>query len=155
IIPTDTAPWPAIKALRYLLFYPTGMFFIGTALLAYLLYRLFRKPGYPEDLALATFCVFALGCALRVFAKVEPFGYCIYYAPPLFLVFLIAVTRFERFAIRASEEYSRSKAISLTIAAEIAMLAFILIPGRNSRIEGFNTTWGDINMTPVEADIAR
>ena len=68
------------------------MFFVGCGFVAYSTYQLI-KSGDRRYLAEAALGILALIPAVRVFAAIEPYGYSIYCAIPLFLVFLIVISR--------------------------------------------------------------
>jgi hypothetical protein len=130
------------------------MFFIGCGFVAYAIYHLTAKSD-RRDLAEAVFGIFALVPALRVFALVVPFGYSIYYAMPLFLVFVIAMSRSIKAATPALSVDQQRGLVNWLLAAEVVMAALICIPHGHKRSSRLETSWGEIYLTPADAGVAR
>src|SRR6202030_821882 len=95
--------------------------------------------------------IFALVLSVRILAQVEPIGYGIYYDIPLFLVFVILISRCARMAVSSLQ----GKLVNSLLAAEVLMLALILVPLKNSRTARLDTSWGKIYLAPEEASVAR
>jgi hypothetical protein len=152
VIGASTVRVQVFEAARSALFYPRSMFFVGLMFLLWALFRVARGPIDRLLLAQALFDIFALFCALRVFAQIDPFGYAIYYVPPLFLIFLIVVAKITRYATARSGD-REVNIVNVIMAAEIIMLVFILFPGRSARTTRFITTWGEIYTTPGDAKV--
>jgi Dolichyl-phosphate-mannose-protein mannosyltransferase len=139
----------------YELLFPRGLFFIGVGFLAYTLNELRKKPADRCFLAEAALAVFALVSGIRVLAETAPSGYSIFYTVPLFLVFLIAVTRVIAAAASDLSAERRNGLIISLLAAEVILLATVIVPigsGRNTR---FQTTWGAIYLSAGDASTAR
>jgi hypothetical protein len=134
---------------------PRGMFFIGCAFLGYTLYELCRKGVDRRLLAEAALGIFALLPATRVMVEIKPFGYSIYYAIPLFLVFVITISRCIKAAVPVLSDESRRKLINSLLAAEVVMVAIIGIPHENLRTDKLETSWGQMYLTPNDASVAR
>ncbi len=134
-----------------LLVFPPGMFFIGCAFLICTLYKLYSYPNERQIFAEAIMTIFALVLSVRILAQVEPIGYGIYYDIPLFLVFVILISRCARMAVPSLQ----GKLVNSLLAAEVLMLALILVPLKNSRTARLDTTWGKIYLAPEEASVAR
>jgi hypothetical protein len=137
------------------LVFPPGMFFIGSGFLALTLYELRGHPGERKILAEAVLAVFALVLSVRILAQVKPFGYGIYYDIPLFLVFVIAISRCAWMAGPALGIEHQRKLVNSLLAAEVVLLASILVPLSNTRTARLETSWGGIYLDPAEASVAR
>jgi hypothetical protein len=137
-----------------LMVFPVGMYFIGGGFLAYATYQLFRASS-RRRLAEAAVCILALIPAIRVFAAIRPYGYNIYLAMPLFLVFAVTMSQTIKAAGSALSEAGRRGLINCLFATEIVMLAFVCIPRTNARLVTLETSWGAIHLAPEEADVTR
>jgi hypothetical protein len=137
-----------------LMVFPIGMYFIGGGFLAYATYQLFRTSS-RRRLAEAAFCILALIPAIRVFAAIRPYGYNIYLAMPLFLVFAVTMSQTIKAAGSALSDTGRRGVINCLFATEIVMLAFVCIPRTNARLVTLETSWGAIHLAPEEADVTR
>ena len=113
------------------LVFPRGMFFIGCGFIAYAIYKL-NQSADRRYLAEAAFGIFALVPAIRVFAEIAPHGYSIYYAMPLFLVFVIVISRSIKAATTTLPADRQRALVKHLLAAEIVMLALICIPPQRS-----------------------
>jgi len=131
-----------------------GMYFIGCGVVAYSTYELLRK-GNRRCLAEAAFGIFALVPAIRVFAGIRPYGYSIYLAMPLFLVFLIAISRCIKAATPALSADRQRGLVNYLLAAEVVMLALICIPQTSERLDTLETSWGTLQLKPEQANVAR
>ena len=141
----------AMAFVWVLFVFPPGMFFIGCGFLICTLYRLYSYPNERQIFAEAIMTTFALVFSVRILAQVKPIGYGIYYDIPLFLVFLILISRCARMAVPSLQ----GKLVNSLLAAEVLMLALILVPLNNSRTARLDTTWGEIYLAPEEASVAR
>jgi len=143
------------KNLAKLLVFPLGMFFIGCGFVAYSTYRMIFKADRRRFAEIA-FALFALFPALRVIAEVEPSNFNVYYSMPLFLIFVIAVSRCIKVATPALSPDRQRRLVNFMLAAEVLMLAVIcLCSGTepdNGRLE---TSWGAFYMAPDEATTAQ
>ena len=131
----------AARGVTELLVFPEGMFFIGCGFVMYSTYELVRK-GDRRRLAEAAFGIFALVPALRVFEGITPFGYSIYFAMPLFLVFVVVISRCIKAATPALSSDRQRELVNYLLATEIVMLALICIPQRAQRTAMLKTSWG-------------
>jgi len=158
VIPPFTGRLPfgaqLLGLLQSMLFYPKSMFFIGLMAWLAAIYRLVESPRDRLALALAAYHLFAISCALRVFTQIVPFGYAIFYAPPLFLSFLLCLAEVVDHADVAVNA-NRPNAVNVIMTAEVLMLLFILFPGPSERTAKFTTSWGSIYVTPEEARVGR
>jgi hypothetical protein len=136
------------------LVFPGGMFFIGCGFVAYSTYKLLRK-GNRRCLAEAAFGIFALVPAVRVMAGIRPYGYSIYLAMPLFLVFLVAISRCIKAATPALSADRQQGLVNYLLAAEVVMLALICIPQTSERMATLETSWGTFHLKPEQANVAR
>jgi hypothetical protein len=143
-----------LTAARALAF-PKGIFFVGCAYLAYVIYELRNSGGERRWLAEAAFGVFALALGSRVMAFVLPYGYGIFYGPPLFLVFAIVLVRLIGAATPGLAFEWRRSLINSLIAIEIVLFAVVLIPEEGRRTQRLTTNWGEIYLEPTEAGAAR
>lgn len=135
--------------------FPKGVFFVGCAYLVYTIYELRRSGGERCWLAEAAFGVFALTLGFRVMAFVMPYGFAIFYGPPLFLVYSIVLVRLISAAVPKLASEQRRSLINSLIVAEVAMCAVVLTPGASRRVEKLTTSWGAIYLEPPEASVAR
>jgi hypothetical protein len=101
------------------------------------------------------FGVFALMPAVRVLANIAPTGYSIYYATPLFLVFILTVTKCIRAAAGILTVECQGKLVNYLLAAEIVMLALFMVPRADARTTKLKTSWGVIYLTPEDAISSR
>lgn len=96
----------------------------------------------------------ALVLSLRVLAQIQPIGYDTYYDILLFLVFVILISRCTRMAVQSLAIELQDKLVNSLLAAEVIMLAIILVPLNNSRTAKLDATWGEIYLEPAEASTA-
>ena len=136
------------------LVFPRGMFFIGCGFIAYAIYKL-NKSADRRYLAEAAFGIFALVPAIRVFAEIAPHGYSIYYAMPLFLVFVIVISRSIKAATTTLPADRQRALVKHLLAAEIVVLALACIPPPTQRTATLETSWGAIRLDSEEANVAR
>ena len=141
-------------AITQVLVFPIGMFLISSGFLAYAIYKLNRIAD-PRYLGEAAFSVFALVPALRVFATLRPSGYSIYYAMPLFLVFVVAISRCIKAATPALSLDRQRRLGNFLLTAEIVLLALICISRPTQRTATLETTWGAIRLVPEDAGVAQ
>ena len=142
------------EVITVFLVFSKGMFFIGCVLVAHSTYDLL-KTGERRRLAEAAFGIFALVPALRVFAVLVPYGYSIHYAMPLFLVFVIALSRCIKAATPTVSVERQRGLVNYLLAVEVVMLAVICIPQGNKRTSRLETSWGQIYLAPTDASVAR
>ena len=144
----------AARAVAELLVFPEGMFFVGCAFVAYSTYELLSKSD-RRRLGDTAFGIFAMVPALRVFEAITPYGYSIYYAMPLFLVFVIAISRCIKAATPALSVDRQQGLVNYLLAAEVVILALICIPQTSEHLAALETSWGAIRLEPEEANVAR
>jgi hypothetical protein len=137
-----------------LLVFPIGMFLISCGFVAYAIYKLNRIAD-RRYLGEAAFGVFALVPALRVFATLSPSGYSIYYAMPLFLVFVVVISRGIKAATPAFSLDRQRRLVNYLLAVEIVMLALFCIPRPTRRTATLETSWGAIRLEPEDAGVAQ
>src|SRR5216684_5395565 len=148
-----SVPGTTVIVTEFLVF-PSGMFFIGCGFVAYAIYEL-NQSADRRYLAEAAVGIFALVPALRVFAALKPYDYSIYYAMPLFLVFVITISRCIR---RARPTISPDRGwglVNYLLAVEVVMLALICIPQAKTRPAILETSWGAIRLEPEDSNVAR
>lgn len=142
------------KNLASILVFPLGMFFIGCGFLAYAAYKMILSAD-RRRFAEVAFALFALLPALRVLAQVEPFNFNVYYSMPLFLIFVIAISRCIKAATPALSPDRQRRLVNYMLAAEVLMLAVICLCSGTEPDNGIlETSWGAFNMAPAEAIIA-
>jgi hypothetical protein len=144
---------PTIVITTFLVF-PIGMFFIVCAFVAYSTYELLKKYDRLR-LAEAAIGIFALVPAVRTFASIRPYGYGIYYAVPLFLVFLVAMSRCIKAVTPALSADRQQRLVSDLLVVELILLALINIPLTNERLATLETSWGALHFKEDEANVAR
>jgi hypothetical protein len=140
--------------LTAILVFPLGTFFIGCAFTGYAIYKLYQS-GDHQYLSEAAFGMFALLIAVRVLAGVVPYGYSIYCATALFLVFVIALSRCIKAATPALSVDRQRKLVNYLLAAEVVLLALLCVPQTTERSARLETSWGEIYLTPTDASAAR
>jgi hypothetical protein len=143
----------ATKVITIFLVFPIGMFFVGCGFVAYSSYELLKSDR--KRMAEVAFGVFALFLSVRVLARVAPYGYSIYYAMPLFLVFTITIARCIQAAVPTMTDERRRMLVNSLLAVEIVMLALIAIPWGDVRTSRLETNWGEMYLTPEDARTAR
>ena len=134
------------RIIGALLVFPIGMFFVGCAFVAYSTYQLIKTSDrrYVAEVALG---ILALIPAVRVFAAIAPYGYSIYCAIPLFLVFLIVISRCIKAAAPTLSVDRRQRLANYLLAAEIVMLALVCLPQAKERPAALETSWGTSRRT--------
>jgi hypothetical protein len=144
---------PFAKALVLAVVFPPGMFFIGCG---FLVYRLHKSSSGARRRALAEagLSIFALALAVRVPAQIWPRGYSIFYDGPLFLVFIIALTRCVATAVPSLAIETQRALVNSLLAVEVVLLAVALVPGQSRRTAKLETSWGTIYLEPGEARVA-
>jgi len=143
------------KNLAMLLVFPVGMFFIGCGFLAYSTYGMILKDD-RRRFAEVAFALFALLPALRVLAEVEPFNFNVYYSMPLFLIFVIAISRCIKAATPTLSPDRQRRLVGYMLAAEVLMLAVICLCSGTAPDNGkLETSWGAFYMAPDEAITAQ
>jgi hypothetical protein len=140
--------------LTALLVYPIGMFIIDGGFVGHAIYKL-NQSADRRHLAEAAFGTFALVPAIRVFAAVKPYGYSIYLAVPLFLVFVVAISRCIKAATPAFSADQQRGLVNYLLGAEVVMLGLICVPTPTQRTATLQTSWGIIYVEPEEANVAR
>jgi hypothetical protein len=139
----------------YVLLFPRGLFFIGFGFFLYTVNELRKNSRDPHCLAEAALALFAVVSGIRVLAETAPFDYSIFYTMPLFLVFILSVTKCIGAAARELTIERRRAMVSSLLAAEVILLAAVLIPVGSGRTKKFQTGWGTIYLTPGDANTAR
>jgi 4-amino-4-deoxy-L-arabinose transferase-like glycosyltransferase len=142
------------KVMTTIAVFPVGMFFIGGGFVGYAIYELNQSED-RRRLADAAFGILALFAALRVIAGIKPLGYSIYYAMPLFLVFVIAISRCIKAATPQLSDDRQRRLVNYLLAAEAVMLAMICISPANQRPATLQTSWGDIHLEQEDASVAQ
>jgi hypothetical protein len=140
--------------LTAILVFPLGTFFIGCAFTGYAIYKLYQTGG-RQYLSEAAFGIFALLIAVRVLASVVPYGYSVYCATTLFLVFVIVLSRCIKAATPALSVDRQRRLVNYLLAAEVLLLALLCIPPTTERSARLETSWGEIYLTPTDASAAR
>jgi Dolichyl-phosphate-mannose-protein mannosyltransferase len=147
--------WHLLSVFYYIFVYPRGMYFIALSYLLYIIYLIHKSENIDSRLlGQAAVSVFAVTLAVRVMAQVTTLGYSIYYATPLFLVFLLAVNNVIGAAI-ASDSGQRHAKRNLLLAVEVIALATLIVPVKDWRTAKLETTWGTIYLSPNDAGAAR
>ena len=142
------------RAVTAFLVFPIGMFFIAIGFVGYAIYKL-NRSGDRRLLGEAAFGIFALVPAVRVLAGIAPDGYSIFYAMPLFLVFVIAMCRCIKAATLALSIDAQRSLMNYLLAAEVMLLALICIPQTKERSALLETSWGTLRVEPEKANSAR
>jgi hypothetical protein len=138
----------------FMTIFPVGMFFIGLGFFLCALSRSLRSYSNDKARSETVLAVFALTLAIRVLARVVPSGYSIFYDGPLFLIFMIALSRCIGFVLNETSSKLQPLVTSV-LAAEILFLVIALFPGASQRSELLETSWGGIYLQPREATVAK
>jgi len=144
----------ATTVLSALLVFPIGMFIICCGFVGYAIYQL-NQSADRRHLAGTAFGIFALVPAIRVFAAVKPSGYNIYLGVPLFLVFVVTISRCIKAAKPTLSADQQRGLVNYLLAAEVVMLGLICVPTPTQRAATLETSWGVIHVEPEEANVAR
>jgi hypothetical protein len=139
----------------YVVLFPRGLFFVGFGFFLYALNELRKNSRDPRCLAEAALALFAVVSGIRVLAETAPFDYSIFYTMPLFLVFILSVTKCIQAAAQELTIERRHVLVSSLLAAEVILLAAVLMPIGSRRTERFQTSWGTIYLTSDDANTAR
>jgi hypothetical protein len=145
--------WHLFSVVYYIFVYPRGMYFIALGYLVYTLYLIKKNPTDRILRGRAAVSIFAVTLAIRVMAQVTTLGYSIYYATPLFLVFLFAVNDVIE-AATASFSAQRSMVLEVLMAVEVMVLATLIIPVTDWRTAKLETSWGVMYLSPNDASVA-
>jgi hypothetical protein len=114
-----------------------------------------RNHGERRFLAESALGFFALVSAIRVMAETSPFEYSVFYTVPLFLVFIITISRCIAMAAPELPPKRRHALVNSLLAAEIILLAAVVLPIRSGRTTKFESSWGVVYLTPSDAGTAR
>ena len=139
----------------YVLLFPRGLFFIGVGFFVYALSELWKERTNRRYLAEAVLGFFALLSGIRVLAEAGPFDYSIFYVVPLFLIFLIIVTRCVAIATPGFSSERRVELVTRLLAAEVILFAAVTLPLDSGRSARFETSWGTIYLDPADDVAAR
>jgi hypothetical protein len=146
--------WHLLNVVYDIFVYPRGMYFIALSYLLYTLYLIYEDHHDARLLGRAAVSIFAVTLAVRVLAQVTILGYSIYYATPLFLIFLLAVNDVIG-AATASDSAQRPAVRNLLLAIEVVALATLIVPVKDWRTAKLKTSWGTVYLSPNDAGVAR
>jgi len=128
-----------LQALRYVtilsvfaaqITFPQGIFFLGLYFVIHALWKLWKSPnsglGFPE----AALGIYATASSVRVLMELapSPHQYSVYFNAPLYLVFIILVTRVIRWAGRSLKPNSRNLLVGGMLGAEALLYFVTLLP---------------------------
>ncbi len=122
-------PFRWARILNHLTFmsaFPVGMYWIAPAILIAAMVGLLGTMDRPTRLIVALLTVFAMALASRVMFKVLREGYSIFYNPPLFIVFTIAVTAVIWFGARHLTRGDRLRLVNCFMVMNA--IWFLLVP---------------------------
>lgn len=145
----------AIEVILIALIFPIGMYFVGLGVLADALRRTYQGLADRRFIAIMALSILALILAVRVLANVMPFGYSVFYNPPLLFIFVLTLARCAEYTAHALTVEQKRVVIGSVLAAEVLLFAFIMMPGNGGRTARFNTDWGAIYLTPPDAEDSR
>lgn len=133
------ATWPSPSAMAV---FPVGLLWFSAGLLVQQLARTLRRsPASPPDIALLAVALYASVTGVRIMVRVSPHGYGLYYAFPLFLVFVYWVHKVTRHAAGP--------------ASRAPVVALLLIALGCARIGQLRTRRLAANKLPFESSIGR
>jgi hypothetical protein len=145
--------WHLTAVFYYVLIYPRGMYFIALGYLLRLLYLIYKGEGNAKITGRAAIGIFAITLAIRVMAQVTPLGYSIYYATPLFLIFIMAVSDVIRLAIGSDAGWV-GKTQRRLLTVQIVSLAILIVPFGDWRTAELKTSWGRMSLSANDAKTA-
>ena len=109
--------------------YPQGMFFLGVYFTIHALWKLCKSPSSAMILE-ASLGIYATMSSVRVMMDLAPdmYRYSVLFNVPLYLVFIILVTRVIRRAGRSLEPRRRNLLVGCLLGAEAALYFIMLFP---------------------------
>ena len=131
--------------------WPIGMYWVAPAILIAAIAGLPRGLDQPTRCSIGLLAAFGMALALRVFVVVPMGGYSIYYDPPLFILFMIAVTALLGFGARHLVPTDRLHLINCFLAMDAVWLLLVPFPGHVSKAARVETPIGTIFGEPAEA----
>ena len=137
--------------LAYLATFPIGMYWIAPVIL------IAAIAGLPRGLDRATHCIiallaaFAMALALRVMFRVLRAEYSIYYDPPLFILFMMAVTAMLWFGASRLIRTDRLHLINCFLAVDAVWFLLVPFPDHLYKPVPVETPIGTIFTRPAEA----
>ena len=137
--------------LAYLVTFPIGMYWIAPVILIAAIAGLPRVGDRRTRCAVALLAVFASALAMRVMFRIAREGYSIYYDPPLFILFMMAVTGLVCLAARRLDRTARLRLINSFLAMDALFFLLVPFPGRFWLTAPVKTPIGTIFSQPAEA----
>jgi 4-amino-4-deoxy-L-arabinose transferase-like glycosyltransferase len=137
--------------LAYLVTFPIGMYWIAPVILIAAIAGLPRAADRRTRCAVALLAVFASALAMRVMFRIAREGYSIYYDPPLFILFMMAVTGVVCLAARRLDRTARLHLINSFLAIDAMFFLLVPFPGRFWLTAPVKTPIGTIFSQPAEA----
>jgi hypothetical protein len=152
VIKLGSPVWVELPTLIGQIVFPKGIFLIGFAFMAIAIWRTLRSRGLAGNLAEATLGIYAVIVGTRVMMEMFPTrGYAPFFNGPVFLVFVIVVTRVVASASRSLDEHGRCMLIGCMLSAEALLLLIGLFPSHKLLNTRMKTEFGTIY---TEADRA-
>jgi len=127
-----------------------GLFFVGQAI---------WKMRHPRDraIALADAClgIYAMAVGLRVMMELAPgrFHYATFFNPPIFIVFVVMISRVIRFACQSIDKKSLDRLVGVMISVEAGLLLMGFVPKPDLLPTPLKTDFGTIYTTPGMAAV--
>jgi hypothetical protein len=140
---------PAFSMLQWVRFpipdlaLPIGVFWLALLMMLRTLPHLTRPASGGRLQAELALAAYALACGIRIMVQVVPFGYGIYYDIPLYVVFVIFLSRTAGSAARGLG-HRRHTVRNLICAIEGALVAFLLWPHPQGLPARLTTSLGTI-----------
>lgn len=129
---------------------PKGMYLLGLFFVAQTTWRLWkvRKPGL--ELSGVVLGIYALLVSVRVMMELvpSPYNYAVYFNVPLFLVFIIIVTRVIHRASRSLDAMRQNRLITSMLSVEAGLLLIVLLPNPQQLPAPLVTAFGTFYTRP-------
>jgi hypothetical protein len=124
--------------------FPKGLFFLGLFFIGQAVWKLWRDPESRAGLPEAALGIYATLVSVRVMLELtpSPSNYAVFFNVPLFLIFIILVTRTIRRASQSLETKQRNLLVGFMLVAEVAILAVTLFPNPRWLPAPFTTQFG-------------
>ncbi len=136
--------------LSFMAAFPTGMYWIAPVILIAAIAGLPGVPDRSTHRIIALLAVFAMALASRVMFRILREGYSIYYDPPLFIIFMIAVTAVLWFGARRLIRTDRLHLINCFLVVDAVWLLLVPFPEHYQPVP-LETPIGTIFTQPAEA----
>jgi hypothetical protein len=147
--PYQAAQFP--YSLSYLVTFPIGMYWIAPVIFIAAIAGLPRGLNRETRCVIALLAVFAMALAARVMFMIMRSRYSVYYDPPLFILFMMAVTAVLWFGARRLIRRDRLHLINCFMAMDTVLILLVPFPNHLLQPVPVETPIGTIYSRPAEA----